>query len=61
MLKGELLPDGIRAVLSAPDSTATVAIQQIPRLIGLAFRMLRPDADEDVLGDVLKVMLHVKG
>ena len=30
-----------------------------PGLIGLPFRMLRPDADADVLGDVLKVMLHV--
>jgi len=32
-----------------------------PGLVGLPFRMLRPNADADVLGDVLKVMLHVKG
>ena len=48
----------LRAVLSASDTTATVTAQQIPRLIGLPFRILRPDADADFLGDVLKVMLH---
>ena len=49
----------LQAVLSAPDATATVTAQQFPRLIGLPVRMLRPDADADILGDVLKATRHV--
>ena len=39
----------LRAVLSASDATATVMAQQLPRLIVLPFRMLRPDADAEFL------------
>ena len=45
--------------LSASEAMLTVTAQQVHGLIGLPFRMLRPDFDAGVLGDVLKVMLHV--